>query len=83
MLERFYAKQSHGRTAMRVRSLVVPALIAGGVFGTTLFAQSPSSSRVQTSPRYLPESTASGDLIVPKNFQRMGVRHIATYSQRA
>jgi hypothetical protein len=49
MLERFYAKQSHGRTAMRVT-------------------------------RYLAESTGFCDPILPKNFQRMGVRHIATYS---
>ncbi len=44
---------------MRVRSLAVTASIASSVIVTTVFAQS---------PRYLPEYTPSGDLILPKNF---------------
>jgi hypothetical protein len=55
---------------MRVRSLAVTASIASGVIATTMFAQWVSSSSAQTRPpRYLPEYTASGDLILPKNFR--------------
>ena len=53
---------------MRVRPLVVTASIAGGVIVTAMFVQSLSSSNAQTTPRYLPEYTADGDLILPKNF---------------
>jgi hypothetical protein len=58
-----YAKQSHGRTAMRVKFLAVTALVASGVIVSAVFAQ------VQTKPRYLPEYTTSGDLILPKNWR--------------
>src|SRR5260221_8847721 len=46
------------------------ALVASGVIVTAFFVQSLSSSsaQAQTRPRYLPEYTASGDLILPKNF---------------
>jgi len=52
---------------MRIRFLPVTALIASGVIVITVFAQSLSSSRAQTKPRYLPEYTASGDLKLPPN----------------
>jgi len=48
--------------------LAVTASIASGVMATTLFAQSPSNGSVQAKSRYLPEYTASGDLVLPKNF---------------
>jgi Cytochrome P460 len=53
---------------MRVRPLLVTASIAGGVIVTAMFVQSLSSSSAQNTPRYLPEYTTSGDLILPKNF---------------
>jgi len=55
---------------MRTRSLAVMALIASGVIVTAVFAQllSSSNAQTQTKPRYLPEYTASGDLILPKDF---------------
>ena len=54
---------------MRVRSLAVTASVASGVIVTAMFVQSLSSSSAQNTPRYLPEYTASGDLILPKNFR--------------
>jgi Cytochrome P460 len=55
---------------MRVRSLAVTASVASGVIVTAMFAQSLSSSNAQTTPpRYLPEYTATGDLILPKNWR--------------
>jgi len=61
---------------MRVKSMAVLAVngaIASGVIVTTVFVQSLSSSSssaqtAQTKLRYLPEYTADGDLILPKNF---------------
>src|SRR5580692_8575627 len=47
--------------------LAVTASIAS-VTVTALFAQSPSSSNAQTTSCYPPEYTASGELILPKNF---------------
>ncbi len=52
---------------MRIRFLPVTALIASGVIVITVFAQSLSSSRAQTTQRYSPEYTASGELMLPKN----------------
>ena len=52
---------------MRVRSLAIAASIASGVIVTTVFVQSLSSSSAQTQPRYSPEYTASGELMLPKN----------------
>src|ERR1700756_2155788 len=57
-----------GRIVMRVRVLAAAALIASGIIVATVIAQSLSSSSAQNSARYLPEYTASGDLILPKNF---------------
>ena len=56
---------------MRIRHLgllAITASIGSGVIATTLSAQSPSSSSAQTGSCYPPEYTASGDLILPKNF---------------
>jgi len=55
---------------MRVSFSAVTVSIASGVILTTLFAQwlSSASAQSQTRPRYLPEYTASGDLVLPKNF---------------
>ena len=58
---------------MRVRFpglVAVTASIASGVIVTAVFAQllSSSNAQTQTKPRYLPEYTASGDLILPKDF---------------
>jgi hypothetical protein len=50
---------------MKMRFLAVATSIATGVIITTGFAQSPE----QTRPRYLPEYTESGDLILPKGFE--------------
>jgi hypothetical protein len=56
---------------MRVKLLAITALFVNGVIVTTFFVQSLSSSsaQTQTRPRYLPEYTPSGDLILPKNFR--------------
>jgi hypothetical protein len=58
------------RTVMRVSFSAITVSIASGVILTTVFAQwlSSSSAQTQTRPRYLPEYTADGDLILPKNF---------------
>jgi hypothetical protein len=55
---------------MRARFLAITALLASGVIATAFLVQSLSSSsaQTQTRPRYLPEYTASGDLVLPKNF---------------
>ena len=55
---------------MRLKALTVAASVAGGAILTAALVQSLSVSRSQTDqrPRYLPEYTASGDLILPKNF---------------
>src|SRR5262245_4781525 len=55
---------------MRASLPAVTASLASGVIVTVVFAQwlSSSSAQTQTRARYLPEYTASGDLILPKNF---------------
>src|SRR5580693_5775326 len=52
---------------MRTKALTVSAAFAGGLTVIISFGQSLSTSSAQT-PRYLPEYTESGDLILPKNF---------------
>jgi hypothetical protein len=48
----------------------VTIMIAGVVIATTVFAQLHSVKNGEPDrPRYLPEYTASGELILPKNFQ--------------
>jgi hypothetical protein len=59
------------RTLMRASLSAVTVSIAGVVIMTSaLLAQwvSGTSAQTQTRPRYLPEYTASGDLVLPKNF---------------
>ena len=53
---------------MRMTFLTATAFIATGVIVAAVLAQSLSSSSAQNRPRYLPEYTASGDLILPKDF---------------
>lgn len=54
---------------MRANILSISAAIAGTVIATAVFAQMHSGSGRQASrSRYLPEYTAAGDLILPKNF---------------
>ena len=57
------------RSAMRPKLLAMTALAAGAASTATLFAHSLSSisSLAQTRPRYLPDYTASGDLILGEN----------------
>src|SRR5215468_1930952 len=55
---------------MRTRylgALAVSALVTSGVVATNLFAQSSSSNSAQPAC-YPPQYTASGELILPKNF---------------
>ena len=55
---------------MHLKTIILTASVAGGAIVIAVLAQSFSGSRAQTEarPRYLPEYTASGDLILPKNF---------------
>jgi hypothetical protein len=55
---------------MRGRSQVLTASIVTGVIASAVLAEwlSTSGAQTQTRPRYLPEYTASGDLVLPKNF---------------
>ena len=55
---------------MRAKLLATTALVVSGVTMTAFLLQSLSGSSAQTQarPRYLPEYTASGDLVLPKNF---------------
>ena len=70
---------------MRPKLLAITALVASGVIAAAFFVLSLSSisAQTQTGPRYLPEYTASGDLILPKNFHEWVYDRIATHSQRA
>src|SRR5262245_34560013 len=61
-------QQSYGRTAMRPKLLAMTALVGSGVIAAAFFVQSLSSISAQTQARQLPEYTASGDLVLPKNF---------------
>jgi hypothetical protein len=58
-------------------------LVASGVIVTAFFVQSLSSSSAQTQARQLPEYTASGDLVLPKNFHEWVYVRIASHAQRA
>lgn len=53
---------------MRVMFLALTASITGVAIASAVLAQSPSNSGAPSRPRYLPEYTASGDLLLPKNF---------------
>src|SRR6185312_824249 len=54
--------------AMRVGFREVAVVIMASATATALFLGSLKHSEAQTNGRYLPEYTASGDLILPKNF---------------
>jgi Cytochrome P460 len=53
---------------MHLKTLIVIASMASGLTATALLAQSGSDSSALKRERYLPEYTASGDLVLPKNF---------------
>ena len=53
---------------MRGKFLVITALVVSGTIATAFLVQSLSSSSAQTQARQLPQYTASGDLVLPKNF---------------
>src|ERR1700742_3385831 len=58
-----------GEKAMRVKTQATVAVIASTAVATTvLFLGSLGNTSAQVKGRYLPEYTASGDLILPKNF---------------
>jgi Cytochrome P460 len=54
---------------MRMKFLAVAALTVSGVITTALHAQAPSTINTQSKTCYPPEYTATGDLILPKNFR--------------
>src|SRR5215468_10369578 len=67
------ARQTKSHQAMwRARDahkiLAMTAVVTSGVIATAFLVQSLSSSSAQTQARQLPEYTASGDLVLPKNF---------------
>jgi hypothetical protein len=55
---------------LRAPTATATALVASGAILTAVLVQSLTVSRAQTEarPRYLPEYTATGDLVLPKNF---------------
>jgi len=64
-------------TAMNVtgrgRALIATAAIASGLILTAVFSELQAKSEVaasETSERYMPEYTADGDLMLPKNFEK-------------
>ena len=64
-------------TAMNVigrgRALIATAAIASGLILTAVFSELHAKSEVaagETSERYVPEYTADGDLMLPKNFEK-------------
>jgi hypothetical protein len=56
---------------MRGKAPTVFALLASGAIVTIVIVQwvASGSAQTQTRARYLPEYTATGDLILPKNFE--------------
>ena len=57
----------------RGRALIATAAIASGLILTAVFSELHAKSEVaagETSERYMPEYTADGDLILPKNFEK-------------
>src|SRR5262249_54839251 len=61
---------SRRRTIMRATTVSVTALLASGAVAAAVYAQwvSIGNAQTQAKPRYLPEYTASGDLVLPKDF---------------
>ncbi|XUJ32093.1 cytochrome P460 family protein [Bradyrhizobium japonicum] len=53
---------------MRVRVQAAAAVIVGSAVATILFFGSLKDSNAQSNTRYLPEYTADGQLLLPKNF---------------
>ena len=53
---------------MQNRIIATVATLVIGALVTAVMAQAPSTESALTRTRYLPEYTASGDLILPKNF---------------
>src|ERR1700743_757946 len=53
---------------MRLAFRTVAAGVAGSAIATAMLLGSLKHSNAQSKPRYLPEYTASGELILPKNF---------------
>ena len=53
---------------MRGKFLAITALVVSGTIATAFLVQSLSRSSAQIQARQLPEYTASGDLVLPKNF---------------
>ena len=53
---------------MRVRVQAAAAVIVGSALATILFFGSLKDSNAQSNTRYLPEYTADGQLLLPKNF---------------
>src|SRR5262249_18702934 len=53
---------------MRVKFLILTASITSVAIASAVLAQSPSDSGAPSRQRYLPEYTADGDLVLPKNF---------------
>jgi Cytochrome P460 len=64
------AEQGHRRSAMRAKALVLISLLTSSAIVTTASLQwvSSGNAQTQTRQRYLPEYTASGDLVLPKDF---------------
>jgi hypothetical protein len=57
----------------RGRALIATAVIASGLILTAVFSELHAKSEAaagETSERYMPEYTADGDLILPKNFEK-------------
>jgi hypothetical protein len=63
------AKQSYGRTAMRIKLLAITALVASGGIVTVFFAQSLSTSSAQTQTEAEAIVDATGNLRVPDNYR--------------
>ena len=53
---------------MRIAFRTVAAVVAGSAIATAMLLGSLKHSNAQSKPSYLPEYTASGELILPKNF---------------
>src|ERR1700746_83619 len=61
-------RRAMGEQRCATKFLARTAVVTSGVIATAFLVQSLSSSSAQTQARQLPEYTASGDLVLPKNF---------------
>jgi Cytochrome P460 len=57
-----------GGKAMRIRMRTIAAVIASGAIVVAVGLETLSTGSAQTRTRYLPEYTADGQLLLPKNF---------------